>query len=226
MAWSELHSWWTEEIEEDPAYESVVTPLLFDVLDPASEKTYLDLGCGEGRVMRQVSRIGALPIGVDLVGSLARLAVSAGPVVQGELPSLAFLRASSVDGAYCVLVLEHIQDEMRFFTEVSRVVKPLGVLALVINHPVWTSPGSTPVTDDDGEVLWRPGAYFDRGWSREPAGESNVTFHHRSMGQLLTAASSAGWRLEKMLEQPHHEYDDQSGIPRFLACRWQLLPSS
>ncbi len=97
-----------------------------------------------------------------------------------------------------------------------------GVLALVINHPMWTAPESTPITDADGEVLWRPGEYFSSGSSEVPAGEGSVTFHHRTTAALLGTAAEFGWNLESIVETPHHELDDQRGIPRLLACRWRL----
>lgn len=226
MSWFQLHEWWVDEITNDPAYEAVVTPLLWSVFEVVPEARYLDLGCGEGRILRQVVERGGRPIGIEMVESLARVATDLAPAVVAELPSLAFLKDGSVDGAYSVLVLEHLVDEERFFREVARVVLPGGVLAIVINHPSWTAPGSTPISDDDGEVLWRPGRYFDKGLSEIEAGEETVTFHHRSMAALLNAASSAGWSLDVVVEQPHHFIDDQPGIPRLLACRWHLLPLS
>jgi hypothetical protein len=93
-----------------------------------------------------------------------------------------------------------------------------------MNHPVWTAPGSTPITDIDGETLWRPGAYFSPGKTTEPAGEHRVVFHHRTTAELVNSAADAGWSLERMLEAPHHDLTGQEGIPRLLACRWRLLP--
>jgi len=46
----------------------------------------------------------------------------------------------------------------------------------------------------------------------------------RVTGAILDAAADAGWSLERLIEQPHHEYVAQAGIPRLLACRWRLLP--
>jgi SAM-dependent methyltransferase len=224
MTWSQLHEWWADEIANDPAYETVVTPLLWEVLEVTPGASYLDLGCGEGRVLRRVVERGGRPIGIELVESFATIAIGTAPTIVARLPSLSFLKGSSVDGAYCVLVLEHLPDEALFFAELARVVRPGGVLALVLNHPAWTAPDSTPITDEDGEVLWRPGRYFDRGASHVQAGPGTVTFHHRSMADLLNAASSAGWSLRVMVERPHHELADQAGIPRLLACQWQLLP--
>lgn len=224
MTWSELSEWWLAEIEVDPAYEAAVTPMLLDVVRPEPGWTYLDLGCGEGRVMRAITESGAAAHGVELTFALAQRAAKAGPVVIGRLPDLGFVRDDSYDGAFCVLALEHIEDEGRFFAEVARAVRPGGVLALVVNHPYRTAPGATPISDVDGETLWRPGDYFSSGTTLEPAGERHVLFHHRNTAIILESAAAAGWSLERFVEAPHHELVDQVGIPRLLACRWRLLP--
>lgn len=221
MSWNDLTCWWLEELVDDKAYESIVTPLLLDALQPEPASTYLDLGSGEGRVLRALEEHGAGGYGVEIN---QRLAIRSGPrSMVAELPSIP-IRDHSVDGVYAVLVLEHLAKHEAFFTEAARVTRPRGVFALVANHPIWTAPDSTPITDTDGEVLWRPGEYFSDGPSEVKAGERTVTFHHRTMGALLNAAASAGWSLEHMIEQPHHEFEDQAGIPRLLACRWSLLP--
>ncbi len=224
MAWSDLSEWWLEELEIDPAYEEVVTPLLLDLLQPDSESLYLDLGAGEGRIMRAVAKAGSQVHGVDLSHELARYALDEGPVVVGRLPELGFFRRGSYDGAYAVLVLEHVPDHTEFFRSAASAVRSGGVLVVVMNHPVWTAPGSTPITDADGEVLWRPGQYFEPGSSSEPAGPLTIDFHHRSVSSLVNAAAHAGWSLERSNETAHHFLEGQEGIPRLLACRWRLLP--
>lgn len=217
MSWIEITEWWLSEVTTDPSYDTVVTPMLLDILAPDSGAIYLDLGCGEGRVMRALRARGARVHGIDLNVELVAHSVG---VAVAQLPAIP-MRKGAYDGVYSVLTLEHIADHATFFLEALRVTKPGGVLALVINHPVWTAPDSTPITDDDSEVLWRPGDYFSRGTSEIPAGEATVIFHHRPMSDLLNAAANAGWNLERMVEQPHHEYGDQGGIPRLLGCRWR-----
>ncbi len=218
MPWSDAAGWWLAEIAADPAYEEVVTPLLLDLLAPEPDHLYLDLGCGEGRVMRRVATRGAQVAGVDLNLQLARRAGAA----VADMTALPF-GGDAFDGVYAVLVIEHVADHRRLFTEAARVVRPGGVMALVSNHPAWTAPGSTPISDGE-ETLWRPGCYFTEGATHIPAGETTITFYHRSMGGLLTAAAEAGWSLVRMVEVPHHQLDDQEGIPRLLGVRWRLLP--
>jgi SAM-dependent methyltransferase len=217
VSWSELTDWWLSEVSSDPAYATVVTPLLLEVLEPESGKLYLDVGCGEGRVMRAISDSGAKAHGVDINPDLAS---RAGKAVVADLLSLP-LKEQSYDGVYSVLTLEHIPDHGPFFEEMARVTRPNGTLAIVVNHPIWTAPRSTPISDSDGEVLWRPGDYFSDETVLLPAGDAQVVFHHRTMASLLNGASEGGWGLEHMIEQPHHEFDDQRGIPRLLACRWR-----
>lgn len=207
------------EVESDSTYESVVTPLLLEVLRPQPDGTYLDLGCGEGRVLRSIEAQGCIAYGVELNYDLA--AMSNERAVVAKLPMIP-VRAGSFDGVYAVLVLEHVSDEEAFFRECARVTRPGGVMAIVCNHPVWTAPGSTPITDGEGEKLWRPGKYFSSGRSELSAGSALIEFHHRTMSSLLNAAAGSGWSLENMIEKPHHELEDQSEIPRLLACQWRI----
>lgn len=220
MSWPDMTETWLAELEADPAYEAVVTPLLVEVLAPEPRCLYLDLGCGEGRVMRTLAEVGVETHGVDINADLAG---RAGPAFVSELPTIP-TRSDVYDGVYLVLSLEHVEDHVGLFAESARVTRPGGVMALVMNHPFWTAPRSTPVTDVDGETLWRPGEYFSDGVTSLMMGNADVVFHHRSMADLLNSAAAAAWRLEQMIERPHHELDDQSGIPRLLACRWSLLP--
>lgn len=216
--WTRLADWWRRELASDPTYDEVVTPLLLDLLDPRPGHHYLDLGCGDGRVMRTVARHGARVHGLDLNLDLVRMA---GVVAVARLPWIP-IDDDVYDGTYSVLTLEHISDHGRFFVEAARVTKQAGVMVVVMNHPIWTAPESTPITDSDGEVLWRPGRYFSTGQTELPAGGSSIIFHHRTVADLLSSAADGGWRLERMVELPHHEVEDQMGIPRLLGCRWSL----
>lgn len=218
MSWKGLGEWWVDELAEDPTYDTVILPLLTDMLDPVPGLTYLDLGVGEGRVKRAVEAMGAIVIGIDVNEDLAG---RAGASVVAELPEIPF-QDHAVDGVYAVLVLEHVGDHRAVFRSAARVTRPAGVFALVINHPYWSAPGSTPIEDTDGEQLWRPGEYFERGHTDIPIREQTVRFYHRSMGDLLTAAAAGGWMLERLEEHPHHDHTATIDVPRLLVARWRL----
>ena len=222
--WDDIASWWTDEAAADSAYAIDVHPLLVELL-PQDPGATVDLGCGEGQGMRLV---GGSVVGVDLSTELAVEASVAGPVVVAELPGLDFFVDDAFDTAYSVYLLDLIEDHAGFFTESARIVRNGGALVIVINHPAYTAPGSAPLLDEDGEVLWRWGDYFRTGSSLEPAGHREIRFHHRPLGHLLTDAAAAGWNLDLMVERALSAdtikalpgYVGQHHIPRLLGVRW------
>jgi len=218
-----MAEWWLGEVADDPAYETEITPVLMDLLRPQPHRRYLDLGCGEGRLMKEVGASGAAVVGVDVSAELARRASAHGPVALGRIPDLGFIAPDIFDGAFSVLVLEHLDAIAEFFTAVANVVRDGGVLVVVSNHPTWTAPESSPIADTDGEILWRPGGYFDGGYSDQAAGSGFIRFHHRSTSELVNAAATAGWSLEEMQEAPHPAAKGQEGIPRVLGVRWRRM---
>lgn len=230
--WDEtLADWWVSEVTGDPVYAEEVVPLAVAALDPQPGGRYLEMGCGEGEVMRAIAERGAHPLGCDLSENLARRAAAAGPVAVSRLPDLSWVGDGRLDGACVVLVLEHLAEVGQLFAEAARIVRAGGALALVANHPAYTAPGAGPLADpEDGEILWRWGPYLEEGSSTEPAGDRSVLFFHRPLGTLLTAAAGAGWCLQRLVEHgvgDRRAAEDsllaaQRQIPRLLAVRWEL----
>ncbi|MGI9586004.1 MAG: class I SAM-dependent methyltransferase [Acidimicrobiia bacterium] len=223
--WDDIAAWWNEEAGLDPAYGLDVHPLLRSLV-PTTGGVGLDLGCGEGQGMRIFE---GMVIGVDLSVELALIASSSGPVVVADLPDLSYLRGQTVDVAYSVYLVDLIEDHAGFFRHTARVVKEGGTLVVVINHPVYTAPGSGPLMDADGEMMWRWGDYFRQGSSTEPAGNREIRYHHRSLGDLVTAAANEGWVLTTMSERGLSEatvaqipgYVGQESVPRLLGIAWR-----
>jgi SAM-dependent methyltransferase len=223
--WDDIAPWWIAEVDGDPAYGTDVHPLYRSLL-PAEPGIVVDLGCGEGQAMPFNE---GWTVGVDLSHRLLIEASTYGPCVRSRLPDLSCFGDGVFDTAVSIYLLDLISDESRFFSEIARVVKPGGALAIVINHPVCTSPGSAPIGDTDGEVLWRWGSYHSRGSSFEIGGGRNLEFFHRPLDVLLNEATSAGWILERIDERPLsdatierlQEYVGQEDVPRLLGVRWR-----
>ncbi len=234
MTWGGSAEWWLAELTQDPTYREVVEPLVVAVSAPRPGDRILDVGCGDGRIMAALRRVGARPVGCDADLDLLRIARSRGPVIRCRLPELGWAPSEGFDGAVVSLVIEHIPDVDRLFEELHRVVRPGGTLGVVMNHPVFTAPGSAPVIDTDGEVLWRVGTYLEVGYTDQPAGRGTVRFHHRPLGVLLGAAAEAGWTLEAMEERgvSRDQIDrvptlaGQEHIPRLAGFRWRRGSSS
>ncbi len=224
--WERLAPWWLGEVTSDPVYREQVLPLAQDLLgEPAGP--VLDLGCGEGQLLRALGTPDA--VGCDVSITLLRHARRTNPVVRSRLPDLRWARSGVFTAACAVLVLEHLPT-LDLFAEAHRVVAPGGALVVVMNHPAYTPPGAGPIIDQsDGEVLWRWGRYFEEVAGSEPAGESAVVFHHRPLGTILTTAGESGWALRRLVEEglaPETVLRDpgftgQEQMPRLLGARWE-----
>lgn len=224
--WESGAEWWLEAIADDPIYATDVMPLLRK-LTAECAGPWLDVGCGEGRAQP------ALPLplyGCDVATPLLTHAVRRFPVVRCRLPDLRFIRDGALGGASLVLVLEHLPDLAAILTALHSCIRPAGHLAVVLNHPAFTAPGSGPIVDPaDGEVLWRWGSYFDAAITTMWIGGQKVSFHHRPVGVVLSVAAAAGWVLELVDERPlgaeavRHEpgYAGQEQVPRLIGLRWR-----
>ena len=226
--WDAISDWWRREATTDLVYREDVQPMLERLLPSRPGRT-IDLGCGEGQWLRWLAGAGVEVVGCDRSMGLLSNAVDTAPVVCARLPELAWARDGSFDTAISLFVLDLLEDAASFFSEIGRVVGEGGSLVVVINHPGFTAPGSGPLLDLDGEVLWRWGSYLEEGSSLVPAGEAEVAFHHRPLGRLLSTAAASGWSLEELEEAPLGQgaierdpgYEGQEGIPRFLGARWR-----
>lgn len=225
--WDDVARWWVDAVRDDPANSTDFLALLAELL-PADDDggITLDAGCGEGQVMRAWS--GAI-IGADVSMPLLRRARSAGPVVCGRLPDLGWARSEAFARGICVGVLDLVADHRALFRELHRVIRPDGHLIAVTNHPVSTAPNAEPLVDPDGEILWRWGTYLRLGQIEQEAGGRSVVLHHRPLGELVTTAADAGWRLEQLVEQGpsaatrarYPEYFGQEHVPVLLGIRWR-----
>jgi SAM-dependent methyltransferase len=223
--WLELSEAWRSAVADDPVFLTDIAPLVRRHVGRVAGR-WLDLGCGEGRAMRLVPDV----VGCDISSDLLSDARRHGPVVRCRLPDLSWLREGALDGAFAVLVVEHLADLDRFFVETVRVVREGGSLVVVANHPAFTAEGSGPIVDlTDGEVLWRWGPYFVEAASTVTLGGTPTTVHHRTIGAIATAAGRAGWTLEEMEEralgpaaiEAIRGYEGQDQLPRLIAVRWR-----
>ena len=222
--WDDIAPWWVDAIRDDPTQSTDTADLLTELAAGTSGRT-IDLGCGEGQGMRLIGRP---VIGTDRSFALLTLASRAGPVGQARLPDLSWLRPGSLDRAIGVGIVDMIVDHVGLFANAASAVRAGGHLIVVMNHPVATAPGSEPLVDPDGEILWRWGSYLVSGSWPQPAGDRTVELVHRPLGELLTTAAGAGWSLERMIERGPSAaaidrfpgFRGQSHIPSMLGLRW------
>lgn len=128
---------WARTPGHDQFFERLNWPAFLRLLPDARGKT-LDLGCGEGRVGRELSRLGYRVIGLDASPTLVRLAREAGgyEAVLCESATGMSLSDGEFDLAVAFMSLITVDDVGAAVRETARVLVPGGCFCVAILHPL------------------------------------------------------------------------------------------
>jgi SAM-dependent methyltransferase len=104
---------------------------------PNRSAVILDAGCGDGHGLAHLAAMGYTNLrGVDLAGpKLDRAAAAGCSVQQADLHDLSCITDGSVDVVYSSHVLEHCHDPARVISEFKRIMRPYGMMVIVVPHP-------------------------------------------------------------------------------------------
>lgn len=127
----------------------------------------LDLAAGTGDLCREVQGAGHVAVGVDLSWGMLAHARTGAPLIQADALRLP-VPDRTIDGATCGFALRNVADLDAFFSELGRVVRPGGRIALL------------EVAEPENPVLrWGHGLYFTQVMPR--------------LGALLSDAAAYGY---------------------------------
>jgi SAM-dependent methyltransferase len=196
--------------------------LFFELL-PAPGRRTLDLGCGEGRVARDLTALGHTVVGVDAAQAMVKAARGADPGFDVRCADAAALPFE--DGAFDLVVafmsLQDVDDMEGAVRESARVLEPGARMCLAIVHPL-NSAGSFQ-SDDADSPFCIDGSYLGQSaYSDEMRRNGlDITFvsKHRPLEAYTEALANAGFHIERLREPPVP--DDAVTVPRNL--RWQRL---
>jgi len=187
----------------DWAHEDINLPALLALLPPPGGAA-LDLGCGEGRLSRDLHARGYTVTGVDAAPTMVRLAATHQdhqPVAVADAAALPF-RSASFDLVVAYMSLHDIDAMPETVGEVARVLRPRGHLCAAIPHPVNSAGEFT--SRDAGAPFVIAGSYLASGpadWSTDRDGV-RLTFHseHRPIEAYSRALEASGLLIEAIRE--------------------------
>ncbi|WP_246016860.1 class I SAM-dependent methyltransferase [Micromonospora pisi] len=181
--------------------------------DPAGQRV-LELGCGAASAARWLATQQARPVALDLSAGMLRHAARAAettgvrvPLVQADALALPF-----ADGAFDIVctafgAVPFVADSAAVMREVYRVLRPGGLWAFSVTHPMrWI------FLDDPGEGgLKAVHSYFDRRPYVEQDADGVPTYveQHRTLGDRIRELVGAGFRLRDLVEPEWPEGHEQ-----------------
>jgi SAM-dependent methyltransferase len=192
---------------------------------PPPGRLTLDVGCGEGRLMRDLALRGHRVVGVDAAPTMVRLARAAGPRLAVTLADAAALpiAAGAADLVVAFMSLQDIDSLDAAVLEARRVLDDRGRLCVAIVHPL-SSAGVLARASTGSAAPVRPG-YLDE-WPYRDEVERNglrMTFHsrHRPLEAYSRAFEEAGLLVEAIREVT---VDEASVAERPERARWLRIP--
>lgn len=218
-----LQTQWTESAQDWIDTNQVIrTGMLdrwmLDALGDVSGKSVIDIGCGEGRFSRILSKRGATVTGVDLTEPLiarARSLASEGETyLIGNAENLAGIADENFDLAVSYIVLVDLLDYRAAINAAYRVLRPGGRFIVCNIHPMRSSVPGGWIKQGDAKLFYPVDNYTHEG-SREFAwwGKPFVNMH-RTLSSHIAAFLDAGFTL-RALQEPTPSKEELAANPTF-----------
>ena len=223
-AWeAEAANWveWARRAGHD-SYGKFHRDAFLELLPPPGRRT-LDVGCGEGRLTRDLTALGHRVVAVDAAPSMVAYAREADP--EGEYVLASGSELPFEDGFADLVVafmsLQDMDDPEGAVGEAWRVLEPGGRFCLALVHPL-NSGGKFETDDEDSPFVIRE-SYFERRRYVDRIEKDGIvmtfTSDHRSLEGWLRPLAGTGFLLERVREVPGTHRARWQRIPLFLHVR-------
>lgn len=196
---------------------------LEEIMPPPGRRT-LEIGCGEGRVMRALAATGHAVVGVEAAPALARTARSRDPSAALLLADATVLpfRGSSIETVIVYNVLQTMaaqSDMVAAVREAARVLQPGGHLCVCVAHPM-TDAGRVCLAPESNDIRLA-GSYFERRRVEDTVthGGRTMTFTGwtYTLDDYARAIESAGLLIDRLREPVPAQGDSAADL-------WQRVP--
>ncbi len=226
----EARNWiaWVRTPGHNIAYD-LYSPLFFELLPPPGRAT-LEIGCGEGRVTRDLKARGHDVTSIDASPTLLDAPREADPKGEYLLADAAALPLA--DGSFDLVVahnsLMDVDDMPTAVREAARVLEPGGRFCICVTHPL-SDAGRFDSRDPDALFVIK-GSYFGKRRYEEAfeRGGLELTFHSwlYPVSDYTRSLEDAGFLIEALREPPMPKRPDEDPheeqhrrIPMFLFLR-------
>jgi len=220
----EAENWitWARSPDHDAYLD--YSPSFFELVPPPGRAT-LEIGCGEGRVARDLAARGHRVTGIDASPTLldaARAADPNGEYVLADAASLPF-PDESFDLAVAYNSLQVVDDMSAAVREAGRVLRPGGHFCICIVHP-FIDPGRFTASEADAPFVLRQ-PYFGSHRVDETIERAGVRMRFygwtHTLEEYSGAFEAAGFLIDALREP---RLPDEAVAADPADARWQRLP--
>jgi len=214
---------WARRPEFDAYWE--YSPAFFELVPPPLDRT-LEVGCGEGRVSRDLASRGHRVTSIDASPTLIRLAKDADPsgiYLQSDAAALPFA-AESFDLVVFYNSLMDFDDMGGSVREAARVLRHGGRLCACITHPM-ADAGHFASPEPDAEFVIEGSYLGERRWFELEVERDGLRMHFTgwtySLEAYFMALESAGFVIQSVRE-PRAPAQAVEGSPS--ENHWRRIP--
>jgi 2-polyprenyl-3-methyl-5-hydroxy-6-metoxy-1,4-benzoquinol methylase len=195
--WNEIARDYLKIAKDDKFIHYLDSPKFIDLLGDLSDKSVLDLGCGNGLLVNKLVKKGIKNyLGVDLSEILIEVAkANKGSKVDFKVsnlePSFEFGK-KKYDVVLAKMLLMYIKDVDLFLSNVSNVIKKDGVFAVSILHP------SRPLINyslGKNTEYSKTKYYFADTESTVSFAHKELRFYYRSLSTYIESFIDAGFSI-------------------------------
>jgi SAM-dependent methyltransferase len=214
--------WWARDSRD--SYWRFQSRRFFELLPAPC--AMLDVGCGEGRLPRQLKERGFSVIGIDGSATLIEAAREADPTGDYRVADASALPFAdgSMPLVTAYMSLHDTDDMPGAVAEIARVLAPGGRLCMTIVHPI-NSGGKFESREPDAPFVMRSNYFEHRRFAdtMERDGHS-MTFNseHRPIEDYVSAIVAAGLLVDRLVEVLDTDAEPGSRwnrVPMFLQLR-------
>jgi SAM-dependent methyltransferase len=226
LAWAA----WARTPGHDHFFWRYNLPRFLEIVPPPGALT-LDIGCGEGRVARELAGRGHRVVAIDGSPTMAALAATHDEpqvVLVADAAALP-LPTSCADQAVAFMSLQDIDDVDGAVREAARVLRPGGLLSVAILHPLSTAGDFVDESFDSPFVIAHSYSGSRRFVDWVERDGLAMEFHstHRPLDAYTRALHDAGFAIELLREsvpddayiRDHPRLQRQARIPWYLHMR-------
>jgi SAM-dependent methyltransferase len=209
--------------ELDSHYHRYHRDMFLELVPPAAGRT-LDVGCGEGRLARDLAALGHEVTGVDRSPTMLAAAREVSPDLEWHLADAAALPLP--DAAFRLAIafmsLQDTDDLDGAVGEVARVLEPGGRLCVAVVHPLNSAGWFAEDVPDSPFVI--EGSYLDSSYFVDELVRGDDVLQLESVHRPLHAYVDALSHAELLIEELREPALPTAAFANERSPRWTRIP--